>query len=243
VTEPEQPPLGRVIRGGVGPGALGCRRDDVYYVAAPLRAHAWKHRAAQQERTAQVHRDDAIPVVDGQPLDGAVRSTPALLISASTRPQDATTLCTARSTDRSSRTSSAMGIAASPSVVATALAASRRTSATTTCAPAPISVRQSASPRPPAPPVTSATRPVSDRPAAAPCGDRQRLDGRHRRRVALAVSGPADRGADHERRRRRPQRRHGPAGHPVRGVLRRRHVVGARHARARGTATGVDADD
>jgi hypothetical protein len=76
VAQPQQPPLARVVRGGVRPRALGGRGDDVHDVAPSPRAHEREGGARHQEGPAQVHAEDAIPVRRPQRLErhGEVRA-------------------------------------------------------------------------------------------------------------------------------------------------------------------------
>jgi hypothetical protein len=70
MAQAQESPLAGVICTGVRPGPLRGGRSDVDDLAAALPPHLRKRQPGEQERPAQVHVQNAVPVRDADLLDG-----------------------------------------------------------------------------------------------------------------------------------------------------------------------------
>ena len=88
-TESNEPPLRRVIGGGVSPGAQGSGRCNIDDIPAGQPLHDRKDRFGDEERSAQIDTDHSVPlrdrhlldaeyVVDTGAIDGDVDAVPGL---------------------------------------------------------------------------------------------------------------------------------------------------------------------
>src|SRR3990172_2563535 len=75
--ERKQSGFGRGVGRSPGVGRLGRDARDIQNHAAAARVHRGQHQAREQERAAQVDRDDAVPLLGGDLLDGLYRAVVA----------------------------------------------------------------------------------------------------------------------------------------------------------------------